>query len=248
MLFLTVGCSFTEGERLFYHKWAEEARSNYENATKLLSVIDGPSIDPNSVRQFATWGDCKYMREVSFSGLLSKTLNCDYFTWTGNNDSNINESISTYVDISNEFDYRKLDFIVLQLTDPQRDLGARYNKEIKDFSKEEFIEEYNNILRDTIKELDEANKLCLDNDIDLLVWSWQNELARLLKDKEFFIKIQYESKEYISFEDARKELPVTLSQELASHGVTDHHPNKFFNQILHDSIVSKLKLMGYNIN
>ena len=68
-------------------------------------------------------------------------------------------------------------------------------------TKEEFVNMVEGkLLEDTIQEVKEVNKLCLENGIDLLVWSWQNELAELLKDEKFFIKIQYELKEYISFD------------------------------------------------
>ncbi len=240
MLFATIGCSFTQGERLFYHKWSEEMKDAYK-------FIQKGEIEPSILWQLTTWGDWEYMRNISFSGLLSKTLNCDYLTYTGSNNSNINYAIPTWVETSNKFDYRKLDFIVLELTDPQRDIDSRYGDE--ELTKEEFVNMVEGkLLEDTIQEVKEVNKLCLENGIDLLVWSWQNELAELLKDEKFFIKIQYEHKEYISFEDAKRELPVALHQALVDDGVTDGHPSKFFNQLLHNSIVSKLKSMGYNIN
>ena len=82
---------------------------------------------------------------------------------------------------------------------------------------------------------------CRSKGIDLLIWSWPGELARLLKDEDFFIKLKYGGREYISFKDIEGELPVSLHQDPSLPGVTDEHPNKFFNQLLHDSIIEKLK-------
>ena len=89
--------------------------------------------------------------------------------------------------------------------------------------------------KDMFLKLDER---CRSKGIDLLIWSWPGELARLLKDEDFFIKLKYGGKEYISFNDIKRDWPVGLDQDLK---LLDEHPNKFFNQLLHDNIIEKLK-------
>jgi len=268
MLFSTLGCSFTMSERLFYHKWAESDMSEIDKKELIESSCDTPGAVKNAmlhstpsdlVWSMATWDDWVYMRDKSFSGLLSKTLNCEYITESGNNLSNINYKIKSHVHNSSLFPSRKLNFIILQLTDPLRDFEARFQKsfnecpgEIKlddECSKEEFLELYGKIPQLTLEDLDKANKLCSEENIHLLVWSWLDELAEVIKDKHYFIKLREGNKEWISFEDMKKDgKKVTLSRSLEKYGCTDGHPSKYFNQVLHDSIVIKLKSIGYKIN
>tara|TARA_R110000796_G_scaffold78487_1_gene174963 strand:- start:2851 stop:3537 length:687 start_codon:yes stop_codon:yes gene_type:complete len=197
----------------------------------------------------ATWKDWVYMRDKSYSGLLSKTLNCEYLTNSSNNVNNIHYQIPSYVHNSGLFPSRKLNFIILQLTEPLRDFDTRFEKQPNECSKEEFLELYGKISQLTLEEVDRANKLCSENNIHLLVWSWLDELAEVLKDKHYFIKLREGNKEWISFEDMQRDgKKVELSQSLKEYACTDGHPNKYFNQVLHDSIVIKLNSMGYNIN
>ena len=123
MLFSTLGCSFTMSERLFYHKWAESDMSEIDKKELIESSCDTPGAVKNAmlhstpsdlVWSMATWDDWVYMRDKSFSGLLSKTLNCEYITESGNNLSNINYKIKSHVHNSSLFPSRKLNFIILQ--------------------------------------------------------------------------------------------------------------------------------------
>ena len=261
MLFATVGCSFTRGERLFYHKYIEDDevlnRNDWQlganNPLRVTIPIFGqiPDVDGKHMLA-ATQQDKRFMLDISYTGLLSKRLNCEYVTKSGDNFGNIDETISSWVGMSRTIPERKLDFIVLQLTEPQRDIKQFYGGEngqefwdtLKSFSTSP--EEKKKLLHHleveipelTVKKVLEANKLCKDNDIDLLVWSWTTPIAEMLKDEDFFVKIEYEGKEYISFEQARKDYNVTLDQIFISN---DTHPNKFFNRVLCDSIIKKLK-------
>ena len=261
MLFATAGCSFTRGERLFYHRYVEDdvfldnGRIREDLAEGNMHNVPIPifgQVPDREHMETATYQDKQFMLDISYTGLLSKRLNCEYFTKSGDNFGNI-ELIKEWVEISRTVPERKLDFIVLQLTEPQRDLD-RYWENSQEFwdrlgSFSTSPEEKRKLLHHleveipehTVSKVLEVNKLCKDNDIDLLVWSWTSSIAEMLKDEDFFVKMEYEGKEYISFQRMEKDCSVTLRQIFIS---TDSHPNKFFHVVLYDSIVRKLKESG----
>ena len=263
MLFATVGCSFTRGERLFYHRYAEDdelldpKHMGRGNPLRKSIPIFGQIPDRDGKHmEFATQQDKRFMLDISYTGLLSKRLNCEYLTHSGDNFSNMDRHIQNWVEMSRTIPERKLDFIVLQLTEPQRDLenGQEFWDKLRSFStspeeKEKLLHHLEvEIPKQTASKVLKINKLCKDNDIDLLVWSWQDELAEMLKDEDFFVPIIYDGKSYISYEDMRglhpgalQELFVGFDQIFDSN---DTHPNKFFNRVLFDSIIIKLKEKG----
>ena len=123
-----------------------------------------------------------------------------------------------------------LDFIILQLTAPERDLYSLEESAQKVFSL------YNN---------------CKKNNIELFVWSWRKELANLLCEKDFWIHLYYDGKTYNSlenwqatFEPYRGDYPplYIYDEKYKEFGIEDKHPTKFVNQVVHDSILRKLKL------
>ena len=248
MLFATIGCSFTRGERLFYHRYIEDDKLSQESRA-IIPIFGQGTEPPENHMAIATIQDKRFQLDISYTGLLSKRLNCEYFTKSGDNFSNIDEHIPRWVEMSRTVLKRKLDFIVLQLTDTQRDIENH----------QEFWDKMNSfstspkerdklwhhldveIPKETVDKVLETNKLCKDNDIDLLVWSWQDKLANLIKDEDFFVPIIYEGKSYICYEDMRGEHNVGLDQIFLTE---DTHPNKLFNIILCDSIIRKLKEKG----
>ena len=259
MLFATIGCSFTRGERLFYHRYVEDDKlslnTQAESKGRHIIPIFGQVPDRDgSHMAVATKQDKRFMLDISYTGLLSKRLNCEYFTKSGDNFDNIDRHIPEWVKISRTVPERKLDFIVLQLTEPQRDLkkfyggdGREFWDKLKSFStspeekKKLFHHLEVEIPEQTVSKVLKTNKLCKDNDIDLFVWSWTTPIAEMLKDEDFFVKIEYEGKEYISYNQMAKYHNVSLNQIFDS---IDTHPNKFFNRVLYDSIIRKLKEKG----
>ena len=183
MLFATIGCSFTRGERLFYHRYIEddELLDQYmgqRNSSRHPIPIFGNVPDVGGGHMaIATIQDKRFMLDISYTGLLSKRLNCDYFTRSGDNFANIDEHISKWVKMSRTVPERKLDFIVLQLTDPQRDLenGQEFWDKVRSIStppkeKDKLWHHLDvEIPKETVDKVLEANKLCKDNDIDLFV-------------------------------------------------------------------------------
>lgn len=260
MLFATIGCSFTRGERLFYHRYIDDDELSQKFRPTIPIFGKVPDRD-GSHMAVATKQDKRFMLDISYTGLLSKRLNCEYFTKSGDNFDNIDRHIPEWVEISRTVPERKLDFIVLQLTEPQRDLkefygddGQEFWDKLKSFStspeeKKKLLHHLEvEIPEQTVSKVLKTNKLCKDNDIDLFVWSWGSqfhpergiELAKMLKDEDFFIPIIYEEKSYISYTHMRKSCRqgVGFDQIFDSK---DNHPNKFFNRVLCDSIIIKLR-------
>jgi hypothetical protein len=267
MLFATIGCSFTRGERLFYHRYIDDDELSQKFRPTIPIFGKVPDRD-GSHMAVATKQDKRFMLDISYTGLLSKRLNCEYFTKSGDNFDNIDRHIPEWVEMSRTVPERKLDFIVLQLTEPQRDLkkfygddGHEFWDKLKSFStspeeKKKLLHHLEvEIPEQTVSKVLKTNKLCKDNDIDLFVWSWgcnshrdgKIELSKMLKDEDFFVKIEYEGKEYISYNQMTKHYRVSINQVFDSK---DTHPNKFFNRVLYDSIIRKLKEKGiiYDIN
>ena len=81
MLFATVGCSFTRGERLFYHKYVEDdeladpEHIGQGNPLRAPIPIFGQVTDGDHMA-VATKQDKRFMLDISYTGLLSKRLNC----------------------------------------------------------------------------------------------------------------------------------------------------------------------------
>ena len=261
MLFATIGCSFTRGERLFYHRYVEDdelstinERHNGKGTTPIPIFGQISDKDGNHMKH-ATEQDKRFQLDISYTGLLSKRLNCDYITKSGDNLGHLDCVIPEWVKMSRTIPGRKLDFIVLQLTEPQRDLkefyGGHDGQEFWDKlgsistppeEKKKLLHHLEvEIPEQTVKKVLEANKLCKDNDIDLLVWSWTTPIAEMLKDEDFFVKIEYEGKEHISYNHMSAYASVSINQVFDSN---DTHPNKLFNRVLYDSIIRKLKEKG----
>ena len=136
-MFAVVGCSFTRGERLFYHRYVDVNEnghfipkdSPYSGELEIPKTHRGfranipifGKVDDSNHMAIATIDDKRFQLDHTAAGLLSKKLNCEYFQSSGHNDGNHNQ-IKEWIDLSNKGSERKLDFIIWQLTDPQRDL------------------------------------------------------------------------------------------------------------------------------
>ena len=79
MLFATAGCSFTRGERLFYHRYVEDdelagpKQTGQGNPLRATIPIFGQVSDVNHMN-VATHQDKRFMLDISYTGLLSKRL------------------------------------------------------------------------------------------------------------------------------------------------------------------------------
>lgn len=245
-MFVSLGCSFSRGERLFYHRW-KELYNDSESLNDFYNDGD-EGVNPEAIWYRTTTKDLAYQSEHTACGLLAKKLGCEYILQDGTNKVNLIH-IEDMFKVHDANPSRKIDFFVLQLTEVSRDLGTI--KEIEQqFEKEEALNLINNTIpADTCKKIFHLNQVCKDKGIGFYVWSWQNELAyRLLSGEfgdaeDFFVKIEYEGKEYFSFNDmvAKSKLDLALNRVFGKYGATDGHPNLLFNEILCDSLFKKIR-------
>ena len=228
MLFASTGRSFTFGQGLYWDKLLE----------KHTNLRNWPTEWPK-IRTMLTVEDLRYMKSFTYSYLLSKTLGCEYITNPGDGMWEYNLPPSNFesykiIDLWVENQQRninvKLDFIILQLTAPERD---KYSIEE---SSQRVISLYNK---------------CQENNIDLLVWSWRRELADILDREDFWVSLLYNDKAYNSLEDWQATFePYTgdypplyiYDEKFKEFGIDDRHPTKFTNQLVHDSILEKIQV------
>lgn len=279
-MFAVTGCSFSRGERLFYHRYADtkDKKETGPAGQDLLEYFipkdsphNGELEIPKTHRGYrvnipifgkahdsehmamATIEDKRFQLDLTAAGLLSKKLNCEYLQSSGHNDGNHNQ-IRKWIDLSNRVSERKLDFIIWQLTDPQRDLDdvGNFWDKLNSISTppEEKKKLWNHITNEipqkTVGHIVELDKKCKESDIDLFVWSWQDDIAKLINNEDYFVRLVHGDKWYRShghfYETSG--LNVQLDQIF---NVEDSHPNKFFNEVLYNSLLIKLRQRGYEI-
>jgi len=230
MLFASTGCSFTFGQGLYWDRILER-----------YSKLRNWPYEWSKIRTMLTVEDLKYMKSFTYSYLLSKTLDCEYITNPGDGMWEYNLPPSNFesykvIDVWIENQQKnidvKLDFIILQLTAPERD---KYS------------------IEESVQRIIQLNINCEKNDIKLFVWSWRRELADKLDTKDFWIKLLYNDREYNSLEDWQAtfephtgEYPplYIYDEKFNEFGIDDRHPTKFTNQVVHDSILKKIKDIG----
>ena len=233
MLFASTGCSFTFGQGLYWDRILEKYKDDWDS---IRWSSDWPKI-----RTMLSVEDLKYMKSFTYSYLLSKTLDCEYITnpgdgmWEYNLPPSNFESykvIDVWIENQQKNTDVKLDFIILQLTAPERD---KYS------------------IEESAQRIIQLNTNCEKNDIKLFVWSWRRELADKLDMKDFWIKLLYNDREYNSLEDWQAtfephtgEYPplYIYDEKFNEFGIDDRHPTKFTNQVVHDSILKKIKDIG----
>ena len=69
MLFATIGCSFTRGERLFYHRYIDDDELSQKFRPTIPIFGKVPDRD-GSHMAVATKQDKRFMLDISYTGLL----------------------------------------------------------------------------------------------------------------------------------------------------------------------------------
>ena len=235
-VFAVIGDSFTFGQGLYYYEWFK----NYS----------GPSLKPSVNGELHHWAwpshehiltnkDYEEIKKYRYVDKLSKHLQMEYIVrrQNGGNQQDlfytINQILNSKI-IGDGVVNRKVDLIVLNLTFPYRDVDIVFDGETE--------YKYLSQLSSDIKII--GNK-CKSRGIKFLVWSWNEELATILQDEKFFVKLVHKNKSYICFNQLEYDFkyhktPITFQQE-ELFGVADDHPSKYGHQIIYESIVNHLK-------
>ena len=106
------------------------------------------------------------------------------------------------------------------------------------------------MLRTAVRKLFE---LCKKNNIKLYVWAWPTQAAYLFNDEPYFVTINYEGKEYSSYEDLLYEHPKFClgtywntredrleDGDLGEYGVSDEHPSEHFHKLISETLLNKI--------
>ena len=145
---------------------------------------------------------------------------------------------------------REIKFVILQLTHVARDLPPERDR-VGDWNYEK---EYKECLHNTIIEVKKLYKLCKELNVQLLVWSYPDDIAYFIRNEPYFVKIPYMGREYNSYEHLIRIYPIfclgrenddekgfEINGDLGHLGVTDEHPSKHFHKLLSEVILNKLK-------
>jgi|21_taG_2_1085346.scaffolds.fasta_scaffold17812_2 hypothetical protein len=296
-IFLAYGDSFTWGHGLQYYDWIKNSKMSKEEIKDFL--LEDQKSQHHQWVNFdfkCTAGDLESMRERRYTTLLSKELGMDYISRINNggtNLANINmiERILSddYNDSNNEWNKvnhslsndklmnRKIKFIILQLTDIQRDFAnsqelrvhageLEHARSMIDSWWDVYVLDQNSAgifkpFRRTkkIKNVDKFTKvhsrvaqlykLCKKKDIKLYVWAWPSQVASFFIDEPYFVTINYEGKEYPSYDDMLVDYPKfrlgapigdQRYGDLQEYGVTDEHPSEHFHKLISEVLLNRI--------
>lgn len=278
-IFVAFGCSFTWGQGLYYYNWLTTSKMSKEDIKNfmILDMKSSHSHHPN-IEFKLTENDLQHMKSLRYTNLISEKLKMDYITkltsggYNLENIDNIHNLLNDkyYGDVGPKFNNsinndkllnKEIEFIVLQLTHAERDLGWTSNDEKINTLGEFFCSDnwsfgsvdnittnvefpytnYNKHLQYTLKKVREIYTVCMKKNIQFLVWSWPSDLAYIFKDEPYFLKIPYQNIEYDSYDDLIKSYPkFYLSGELKQFGIPDQHPSKHFHELISKIILNKV--------
>ena len=256
LFFYSIGCSFTWGHGLPFYRYAtKNGWSNKERDLKKTWWASNVYMQPYP-DYWMTVDDYVYQFENRYSGLLAKKLKCQYSSKMENAGLNsinfeyLNDVLHRHQQTIH--DEKKLDFIILQLTMPERDrdnfpvIGTfkRGGVHITEPTPRHTLEE---VIDWTISEVFKLNTRCKENNIELFVWSWPYEF-NILSTEDFWVPIIEKDEICNSLEDLvyegkdpswegnlpKKEYSIPL----------DAHPNLKCHKIICDSIYTKIKERG----
>ena len=256
LFFYSIGCSFTWGQGLPFYRYSE--KNGWSNKERDLKKTWWASNEYHMPLpdHWMTTDDYVYQFENRYSGLLAKKLKCEYSSKMENYGKN---SISfEYLDSvlhrnqESIYDEKKLDFIILQLTMPERDqeglpgvsfFGGGGMRTISYSKPKSTLEE---VIDWTISEVFKLNTRCEENNIELFVWSWPYEF-NILSTEDFWVSIIDKDRIYNSLEDLVYEGDPSAEGNFPKKEYSiplDAHPNLKCHKIICDSIYTEIKERG----
>jgi hypothetical protein len=233
-----IGCSFTWGQNLYYKKWL----SNVEEELDTEKVSAEQHSQFPSHRWLLSSDDYIYLYKNRWSSQVGDGLNMHSVYKLYNGGENF-ENIKDFHRWMKNYDEwlktddvllrdRKLKLVVFQATVCSR--SPQQNKE--EMTDEDFVIE--TAVR--IKKLSDELK---NRKIPFILWSWNEDIAMILKDEDFFLKLPYNGKEHISFnglvDDGKQNRFFIDKGEFNPYG--DGHPSQKFNDYISELIVDKYK-------
>jgi hypothetical protein len=251
-IFLAFGDSFTWGHGLQYYDWIKNSKMSKEEIKDFL--LEDQQSQHHQWANFdfkCSAADLESMRKRRYTTLLSKELGMDYISRINNGGSNLANThmIKTllgddYPDNKSRWKKanhslnndklmnRKIKFIILQLTDIDRDfanpgelsvhvgeleharsmIGSWWDAYVM-HPESAGIFKLNQKsgpgwkyfqLRDRVTELYE---ICKKKDIKLYVWAWPADVGQIFLSQPYFVEIEYDNKKYKSYDNLTNDYP-----------------------------------------
>lgn len=225
-----LGDSFTWGQGLQIPYWIKNGKT-IEECNRLM-----PPKFPSETYDYHA---DEYRKKHHFPNLVAKHFNKSYSTKWGNGGSN-EDIVFHILNMGKMLDINGVDFIVIQFTEIGRDqelsklLSEPLLKEINK-SADEVIDEY---IKEQIHFIDNFCRNTLKK--PWYAFSWRKEHGEILKKyyPNNFIPIIYGDNHFNNQEELMQ-YPVTLGSTIPN--CQDAHLNEFGNEIIANSIISKIE-------
>jgi hypothetical protein len=214
--------------------------------------------------------DNRFREDNRFVGLLSNELGMDFYDYSGVGGSN-NQIVGDAIEFvqskikmieNDEVIDRKIEFVLVQLTGLTRDYIEPTQTELREWDKyKSFEEHFDEHMNNLVRKIDILYEECKKLNLKLYVFSMEGDIGIKLINKEYFISILFDNKEYYSIDNLKMEkngisnsngqliwtsgkninVPLLMCDELHQYGVRDTHLGLNGHKIVKDSIIRKLE-------
>jgi len=289
-IFLAFGDSFTWGHGLQYYDWIKNSKMSKEEIKDFL--LEDQKSQHHQWVNFdfkCTAGDLESMRKRRYTTLLSKKLGMDYISRINNGGSNLGNTHMIETLLRDDYPdnksgwkkanhslnndklmNRKIKFIILQLTDIDRDfvnagelrvhqgeleharsmIGSWWDTYVLNQNSSGIFKLNQKKLRHVDKliylrdRVTQLYEMCEKKDIKLYVWAWPTEVSRFFINEPYFVEIEYDNKKYESYDNLTNFYPkFSLGKkggDLEEYGVTDEHPSEHFHKLISETLLNKI--------
>ena len=264
--FVIFGCSYSYGAGLYYHEWLKDKPDGFKIPNEHDMWVQ------HSERISSR--DNRFREDNRFVGLLSNELDMDFYDYSGvggNNNQIVGDAIhfvqnnqdTGVTQIENdEVIPRKIEFLLVQLTDPTRGYTEPTSTELREWDKyKSFEEHWDEYLNNLVEKIDTLYEECKKINLKFCLFSMDESIAIKLVDKDYFVPIYFDGIEYHSVDNLKLEkngilnsngqliwtrgkninVPLFICDELYQHDSRDTHLGINGHKIVKDSIIRKLE-------
>ena len=157
---------------------------------------------------------------------------------------------------------RKVEFLLVQLTDSTRGYTEPTSTELREWDKyKSFEEHWDEYLNNLVEKIDTLYEECKKINLKFCLFSMDEIIAIKLVDKDYFVPIYFDGIEYHSVDNLKLEkngilnsnghsiytmgkninVPLFICDEFHQYGITDTHLGINGHKIVKDSIIRKLE-------
>lgn len=263
------GCSFTWGQGLYFYSdlnrlvYPKDEYSYFKKditdaQIKFKDTIRFPRLVANHFKTFEVFktlnGGCEDETFMFFENIFTDPLK---------------KKLQSHLSLE-RYDYDDFDFIVIQLSQFQRNrfyfelhgekLWSNNSPRDPHLGQKKLLEwmEVNNldydgwiqyILDQQFNRLLKELKFYEDKGIKTIILSWENTMIDMIKSNEYinkrFVKLKYENEEFDTIDDLQKKHPkmkIKYDHEFfGENPPKDHHPSKLCHRVIADNIINHIE-------